>query len=52
MDETAQQLLQRIGVTLFGMTLDPAIPTHAKEALNAMYNEIEAFLEGQEEDEY
>lgn len=35
---------------LRGMTLDPAIPAHAKEVMTERYREIEALLEGYADD--
>lgn len=48
MDDKAQkealELLDRTALMLRGMTLDPAIPKHAKEAMRGRIEELEAFL--------
>lgn len=46
MPETAEQLLESTANMLRGMTLDPAIPEHAKEVMRDRFALIEAFLEG------
>lgn len=45
-DSTMEEELESAANMLRGMTLDPAIPEHAKEAMRHRYERIEAFLEG------
>lgn len=45
-DSTMEEELESVANMLRGMTLDPAILEHAKEAMRHRYERIEAFLEG------
>jgi hypothetical protein len=42
--EEALDLLDKTACMLRGMTLDPAIPEHAKEAMRSRIQQIEAFV--------
>lgn len=48
MDDKAQkqalEMLDRTALMLRGMTMDPAIPEHAKEAMRARIKDLEAFV--------
>ena len=43
-DEEALALLDRTALMMRGMTMDPAIPPHAKDALRSRITDIESFV--------
>ena len=45
MDEATVQLLENTANMLRGMTMDPAIPAHAKEAMRSKIAELESAAE-------
>lgn len=47
--ERALELLRSTSLMLLGMTLDPAIPQHAKDALLARIDRLDNFVEGLQE---